>query len=49
MGLDTRDDVQVWRIEWNTTGTILASSGDDNVVRLWKQRFDVAEVWSDED
>lgn len=32
---------KVWRIEWNTTGTVLASSGDDNKVRLWKERFDV--------
>ena len=32
---------QVWRIEWNITGTILASSGDDNTVRMWKQKFDV--------
>ena len=27
---------QVWRVEWNVTGTILASSGDDGCVRLWK-------------
>jgi len=27
---------QVWRVEWNITGTILASSGDDGNVRLWK-------------
>lgn len=31
----------MWRIEWNLTGTILASSGDDNYVRMWKQQFDV--------
>eukprot|EP00501_MAST-03F_sp_TOSAG23-6_P000593 GSMAST32.ASY1.ANO1.614.1 assembled CDS len=28
---------QVWRVEWNVTGTMLASSGDDGRVRLWKQ------------
>jgi len=27
---------EVWRVEWNITGTVLASSGDDSTVRLWK-------------
>ncbi|GAM17964.1 hypothetical protein SAMD00019534_011390, partial [Acytostelium subglobosum LB1] len=27
---------EVWRVEWNITGTILASSGDDGNVALWK-------------
>ncbi|XP_014661947.1 PREDICTED: nucleoporin seh1-like isoform X2 [Priapulus caudatus] len=30
---------QVWRISWNITGTILASSGDDGCVRLWKANY----------
>ena len=33
--------VQVWRVEWNVTGTILATAGDDGCVRLWKCRFEV--------
>jgi len=28
---------QVWRVSWNITGTILASSGDDGNIRLWKR------------
>ena len=35
----THDDQEVWRVEWNVTGTILASSCDDGTVRLWKQDF----------
>lgn len=27
---------QVWRVQWNVTGSVLASSGDDGMVRLWK-------------
>ena len=27
---------QVWKVEWNVTGTVLSSSGDDGKVRLWK-------------
>lgn len=30
---------QVWRVSWNVTGTILASSGDDGCVRLWKANY----------
>lgn len=30
---------EVWRVEWNITGTILSSSGDDGKIRLWKASF----------
>jgi WD40 repeat protein len=30
---------QVWRVRWNVTGTVLASSGDDGCVRLWKANY----------
>lgn len=29
----------VWRVEWNATGTVLASSGEEGTVRLWKSNF----------
>eukprot|EP01103_Thecamoeba_quadrilineata_P013431 TRINITY_DN3732_c0_g1_i1.p1 TRINITY_DN3732_c0_g1~~TRINITY_DN3732_c0_g1_i1.p1 ORF type:complete len:314 (-),score=37.30 TRINITY_DN3732_c0_g1_i1:449-1390(-) len=31
-----KHDAAVWRVEWNITGTLLASSGDDNTVLLWR-------------
>jgi nucleoporin SEH1 len=30
---------EVWRIEWNITGTVLATSGDDGSICLWRKNF----------
>ena len=35
--LDT--SMETWRVSWNVTGTVLASSGDSGVVKLWKSNF----------
>lgn len=31
--------LEVWRVNWNQTGTILSSAGDDGKVRLWKCNY----------
>ena len=31
--------LEVWRVTWNITGTILSSAGDDGKVRLWKSNY----------
>ncbi|ETV80902.1 hypothetical protein H257_06353 [Aphanomyces astaci] len=30
---------EVWRVQWNVTGTMLASTGDDGTVRMWQQDY----------
>jgi len=30
---------KVWRLSWNMTGTVLASSGEDACIRLWKSNY----------
>mmetsp|Transcript_124320 Transcript_124320/g.215494 ORF Transcript_124320/g.215494 Transcript_124320/m.215494 type:complete len:365 (-) Transcript_124320:270-1364(-) len=35
--VDTSNERAVWKVNWNITGTVLASSGDDGQVRLWKK------------
>ena len=31
--------LEVWRVSWNMTGTILSSAGDDGKLRLWKCNY----------
>ena len=40
----TEHNAEVWRVQFNVTGTTLASSGDDGTVRVWKQ--DVSNKWA---
>ncbi|VDN40339.1 unnamed protein product [Gongylonema pulchrum] len=28
---------RVWCVQWNHTGTVLASCGDDKTIKLWKR------------
>lgn len=32
-------EAAVWRVSWNITGTVLASTGDDGRCRLWKKKM----------
>eukprot|EP00814_Leptocylindrus_danicus_P013648 CAMPEP_0116043118 /NCGR_PEP_ID=MMETSP0321-20121206/26144_1 /TAXON_ID=163516 /ORGANISM="Leptocylindrus danicus var. danicus, Strain B650" /LENGTH=381 /DNA_ID=CAMNT_0003523823 /DNA_START=43 /DNA_END=1188 /DNA_ORIENTATION=+ len=36
--LDTKSS-EVWRCKWNVTGTVLATSGDGGMVKLWKSDY----------
>ena len=29
----------VWRVAWNVTGTVLATSGEDGTLSLWRKNF----------
>ena len=29
----------MWRVTWNVTGTMLASTGDDGYVRMWRMNY----------
>lgn len=35
----------VWRVSWSVTGNILAVSGGDNKVTLWKESLDGEWKW----
>ena len=37
-------NLQVWRLSWNVFGTVLASSGDDGKVKLWKGKSKTSHV-----
>lgn len=32
-------DALVWRVSWSLSGNVLAVSGDDNKVTLWKENL----------
>ncbi|KAJ3212824.1 epoxide hydrolase, soluble (sEH) [Dinochytrium kinnereticum] len=34
-----KHEAEVWRVDWNITGTVLSSSGDDGKIRLWGRKF----------
>lgn len=38
-GTELLDQSQTWRCQWNVTGTVLSSSGDGGMVKLWKNDF----------
>ncbi len=38
-GTELLDQQSAWRCQWNVTGTVLASSGEGGMVKLWKSDF----------
>jgi nucleoporin SEH1 len=39
---------EVWRVQWNLTGTVLATSGDDGAVRFWARDAGAAGEWREQ-
>mmetsp|Transcript_12233 Transcript_12233/g.16045 ORF Transcript_12233/g.16045 Transcript_12233/m.16045 type:complete len:330 (+) Transcript_12233:118-1107(+) len=39
MVLQVTSESEVWRVRWNVTGTVLASSGDDGKVQMWRSDY----------
>ncbi|KAI9216729.1 WD40-repeat-containing domain protein [Blastocladiella britannica] len=39
-------EAQVWRVQWNITGTVLSSAGDDGAVRLWRAAGGAGTRWA---
>ncbi len=33
----------IWRVAWNATGTVIATSSDDGTLSLWRKNF--AGIW----
>lgn len=42
--IDIKTPSPVWRVAWNATGTVLATSSEDGTLSLWRK--DVTGVWS---
>ena len=38
--LSTKSGSDVWRLGWNETGTVLATSGEGGSVNMWKASFE---------
>ena len=38
--METEATSDVWRVAWNATGTVLATSTESGVLNLWRRNFD---------
>mmetsp|Transcript_5985 Transcript_5985/g.10681 ORF Transcript_5985/g.10681 Transcript_5985/m.10681 type:complete len:336 (-) Transcript_5985:110-1117(-) len=36
---ELESDTEIWRCEWNVTGTALATAGDNGTIELWRKNF----------
>lgn len=37
--LKSPTDSNIWRVEWNVTGTLLATTSEDGKIILWKKDY----------
>ena len=38
-GMGTSHNAEVWRVNWNATGSVLATAADDGSVSTWKMDY----------
>jgi len=37
--IESINQANIWRLSWNATGTVLATSAEDGSISLWRKNF----------